>query len=59
VDDEEGHKEQPAVDAHPSEDGFSFVYLQGLLGLIVVLMGLMWLARRGNNKNIMKEKVLP
>merc|ERR1712000_720654 len=32
VDDEEGHKEQPAVDAHPSEDGFSFVYLQGFLG---------------------------
>jgi hypothetical protein len=34
----------------------SFEYLQGIFLVIGVLMVLMWLARRGNNKITIKEK---
>ena len=54
---EKEHKEQPAVDAHTeNEGGFSFTYLQGLIFAIVVLMVLMWLARRGGDNSAIKEK---
>ena len=53
---EKEHKEQPAVDTHTETEGeFSFVYLQAIIWAIVILMVLMWLARRGTSNTAIKE----